>query len=579
VADLVESGRNWSGNERNVAFLNTRDGKFAGVSALLGFDSPADGRGMVLVDWDGDGDQDIWMTQRTAPRLRFLRNDNHSKGNSIQIRLSTDKGNRHAIGARVELTEESGNKQIRTLHAGEGYLSQFSQNLHFGLGNATGAKSLKIQWPDGRVEALDHGLKQGHWLIQKGISKLQPIIRPPSQLAIQHSDTPNRSDEDLKRLIPHSPLKLPSIPYIEANGEQKKVSLKGKHHLLVFWATWCGPCIQELNILNTQKERLSESGLEILVLNVDDLNQSADLRTKKIQRVFRRQSWDLDSAMATKETLEIVDAAREVILGRQWTWSIPCSVLLDENGAMIAFYEGSPSLDQLNADTRNLFKSGLDRQHATPFPGQWYLANYPADRMAMGEVLFEKSMFHALDEYMGSLKSIEFSNRGKAAYICRKAGMESAKANIPLGIQLLGHAIHFEPQDTENLYARAILFQTSKAYAEAINGYESILDLEPRHTRAMAGLAWLLSVSPDQNLRNPPKAIQLAKSACQQTQNKAPEPWDVLAAAYAANGQFSLATQAAEIAISLLPSSQKQHSPIHARIKLFKKNQAFYLNQ
>jgi hypothetical protein len=33
TADLVESGHNWSGNERNVAFLNTRDGRFAGVTA------------------------------------------------------------------------------------------------------------------------------------------------------------------------------------------------------------------------------------------------------------------------------------------------------------------------------------------------------------------------------------------------------------------------------------------------------------------------------------------------------------------------------------------------------------------
>ena len=111
----MERGRNWSGNERNVAFLNTGDGKFAGVSALLGFDSPADGRGMVLVDWDGDGDQDVWLTQRTAPRLRFLRNDNHSNGNAIQIKLTTPSGTSQAIGARVTLTDSHGAQQIRTL--------------------------------------------------------------------------------------------------------------------------------------------------------------------------------------------------------------------------------------------------------------------------------------------------------------------------------------------------------------------------------------------------------------------------------------------------------------------------------
>ena len=163
----MERGRNWSGNERNVAFLNTGDGKFAGVSALLGFDSPADGRGMVLVDWDGDGDQDVWFTQRTAPRLRFLRNDNHSNGNAIQIKLTTPSGTSQAIGARVTLTDSHGAQQIRTLRAGEGYLSQSSQSLHFGIGSSATAGKLHVRWPDGSTDQMS-GVLKGHWLLGKG---------------------------------------------------------------------------------------------------------------------------------------------------------------------------------------------------------------------------------------------------------------------------------------------------------------------------------------------------------------------------------------------------------------------------
>ena len=145
TANLVESGHNWSGHERNVAFLNTRDGRFAGVSALTGFDSSADGRGMAMVDWDNDGDLDIWITQRTAPRLRFLRNDNHSTTKSLRIQLNSSHGNLHGIGSRVEVTDSDGHRQIRTLRAGEGYLAQSSQTLHFGLGSAQSIESIKVR--------------------------------------------------------------------------------------------------------------------------------------------------------------------------------------------------------------------------------------------------------------------------------------------------------------------------------------------------------------------------------------------------------------------------------------------------
>ena len=50
--------------------------RFANVSAVSGIDFPEDGRALCLVDWDHDGDLDFWLSNRTAPQLRFLRNDN-----------------------------------------------------------------------------------------------------------------------------------------------------------------------------------------------------------------------------------------------------------------------------------------------------------------------------------------------------------------------------------------------------------------------------------------------------------------------------------------------------------------------
>ena len=72
---MTSQGVSWSGRERNCAFLNTGRRRFANISAVSGFDFLDDGRGLALCDWDHDGDLDVWVTNRNAPRVRFLRND------------------------------------------------------------------------------------------------------------------------------------------------------------------------------------------------------------------------------------------------------------------------------------------------------------------------------------------------------------------------------------------------------------------------------------------------------------------------------------------------------------------------
>ena len=64
----VRDGLSWSGRESNRCLLNDRFGGFADVSSVMGLDQKADGRAHALVDWDHDGDLDLWYRDRTAPR-------------------------------------------------------------------------------------------------------------------------------------------------------------------------------------------------------------------------------------------------------------------------------------------------------------------------------------------------------------------------------------------------------------------------------------------------------------------------------------------------------------------------------
>ena len=88
---LVTEGYSWSGQERNVAFLNTRDGRFANVSQISQTNFKDDGRALGIVDWDQDGSLDLWYRNRTAPRLRVMRNRGNSRA-SVSLRLRSTTG-------------------------------------------------------------------------------------------------------------------------------------------------------------------------------------------------------------------------------------------------------------------------------------------------------------------------------------------------------------------------------------------------------------------------------------------------------------------------------------------------------
>ena len=69
---LMRRGHSWSGNERNVAFLNLGDGTFAEITRVSGFDEVRDGRALATFDQDLDGDVDLLTTNRDAWRAELF---------------------------------------------------------------------------------------------------------------------------------------------------------------------------------------------------------------------------------------------------------------------------------------------------------------------------------------------------------------------------------------------------------------------------------------------------------------------------------------------------------------------------
>ena len=172
---LVQAGGSHSGHERNRAFLNTTEGRFADVSAISGLDFADDARAVAPVDWDHDGDLDLWLSNRTGPQVRLLRNDAANGTSSIALRLVGRSVNRDAIGSRVELfTAGSATPRVRLLSAGNGFLAQGSKWVHFGLGDATEIDRVIVHWPGGEPETFDELRPDHRYRLVQGAGRCVP---------------------------------------------------------------------------------------------------------------------------------------------------------------------------------------------------------------------------------------------------------------------------------------------------------------------------------------------------------------------------------------------------------------------
>ncbi|HEV8702337.1 MAG TPA: CRTAC1 family protein [Candidatus Polarisedimenticolia bacterium] len=143
--------RSFSGYEPSRLFQN--DGPtFVEVAQREGITDTFDGRGIAVADLDSDGWPDLFVANQGA-RPTLYRNRGIPGRHWIDFDLRQTGRNTSAIGARVTL-RSGGLTQIREVDGGNGYASQSSTILHFGLGTSTTVDEATIRWPDGAREGL-----------------------------------------------------------------------------------------------------------------------------------------------------------------------------------------------------------------------------------------------------------------------------------------------------------------------------------------------------------------------------------------------------------------------------------------
>ena len=111
----------------------------------------------------------------------------------------------------------------------------------------------------------------------------------------------------------------------------------GKLVLLNFWASWCGPCLEEMPKFSGWQREYGAQGLQVIGVSLDDDSASA-------RRLIARHP--------TAYPILIGDAALGESFGG--VLGLPLTYLIDRKGRIVARYQGNGDLAKMEAKIKAL---------------------------------------------------------------------------------------------------------------------------------------------------------------------------------------------------------------------------------
>ena len=136
----------------NQLFRNRGDGRFEDVSARGGepFTLLDVSRGAAFGDIDNDGDEDVVVGTANGPTRVFINNVGN-RNHWLGLRL-TGIGGRDMLGARVSVARGTGPTLWRRARSDGSYASANDPRVLVGLGTSNSPVTVRVQWPDGKME-------------------------------------------------------------------------------------------------------------------------------------------------------------------------------------------------------------------------------------------------------------------------------------------------------------------------------------------------------------------------------------------------------------------------------------------
>jgi hypothetical protein len=150
--------------------LENRSGRFQNVALFAGayLTEPHLGRGVAGGDLDNDGDIDLVLSPINEPTA-VLHNESPNQNHWLRLRLVGVHSQRDAVGAQITLTTSAG-RQTRQVKGGGSYLSQSELHCFFGFPRDARLEKVSIRWPSGiRQEFTNLEPDRTHTIVEKGV--------------------------------------------------------------------------------------------------------------------------------------------------------------------------------------------------------------------------------------------------------------------------------------------------------------------------------------------------------------------------------------------------------------------------
>ncbi|MHC5027357.1 MAG: FG-GAP-like repeat-containing protein [Planctomycetota bacterium] len=173
--------------EQSLVFWNHNGQSFhdltPGVPALA---LPRVSRGLALSDYDLDGDVDVLFVHH-GEGVQLLRNDmQRGAWLTVTLRSRGPAGELTGRGEGSTVIVEAGGVVHRRTVSSASYLSQSSQTLHFGLGDAVAVDRVEVRWLGGSPETYEGMEIDGRWELRESeppARRLAVAAAPPAGAA------------------------------------------------------------------------------------------------------------------------------------------------------------------------------------------------------------------------------------------------------------------------------------------------------------------------------------------------------------------------------------------------------------
>ncbi|HBJ34759.1 MAG TPA: thioredoxin [Planctomycetaceae bacterium] len=143
---------------------------------------------------------------------------------------------------------------------------------------------------------------------------------------------------------PLTGLEAPDFKTSLLDGNAFQLSkLRGKVVVLDFWATWCGPCVQAMPVVNEVAQSMADSGVVVYAVNVGEQADEINDFLKKV-----------------KITVPIVLDPENKIAGAYQTEAIPQTILIGKDGRIEVVHIGFDGLDKFRQQLTDQLKTLVD---------------------------------------------------------------------------------------------------------------------------------------------------------------------------------------------------------------------------